>query len=160
MRGGVVNLVFDTAGFSAALKDKAEAFKDAARPAAQAGAQIIYVKAKLNASKLRSEKEHYFYGTTAKKAPKGQKKQYRYGPYQPGTLYESIYQVFSKDRSSPGVATYHISWNAKKAPYGAMVELGTSRAAAHAFIGPAVVGGRNDAQQAMKAEFIKRVEAA
>jgi HK97 gp10 family phage protein len=160
VRGGVLNLIFDTAAFSEVLKDKAAAFNEAARPAAQAGAQVIYVKAKLNASTLRSKKEHYFYGTTAKRAPKGQKKNFRYGPYQPGTLYDSIYQVFSKSKSSPGVATYHISWNATKAPYGAMVELGTSRAAAHAFIGPAVVGGRDEAAQAMKAEFIKRVEAA
>lgn len=51
-----------------------------------------------------------------------------------GTLKESIYQVYSHDRSKDGRATYHVSWNHKKAPYGFMVEFGTSRAPAHPFM--------------------------
>ena len=154
-----MNITFDTTEFKKAINAAKEKVAAAARPAAQAGAQVIYDQAKLNASTLRSKREHYFYGTTAKAAPKGQKKQYRYGPYKPGTLYDSIYQAFSKDRSTATVSTYHISWNAKKAPYGAMVELGTSRAAAHAFIGPAVVSQRDNAKNAMRQRFIQEVNA-
>src|SRR5205085_5719958 len=56
---------------------------------------------------------------------------------QPGALKASIYQVFSKDNSGSGHATYHVSWNAKKAPHGHLVEFGTSRAPAHPFLRPA-----------------------
>ncbi|MBT9495372.1 MAG: HK97 gp10 family phage protein [Paucibacter sp.] len=69
----------------------------AARPAAQAGAQVFYNEVKRNVSKL---KRHT------------------------GNLDRSIYQAFSKDQSGTGTATYHISWNAKKAPHGHLVEFG------------------------------------
>ena len=67
------------------------------RPVAQAGAQVIYDQVKLNVSKL------------------GRKT---------GNLDSAIYQAFSAKNSGTGHATYHISWNAKKAPHGNLVEHG------------------------------------
>jgi len=69
----------------------------AARPAAQAGAQVLYDAVRRNVNGI---KRHT------------------------GNLSRSIYQAFSRDQSSQGKATYHISWNAKKAPHGHLVEWG------------------------------------
>jgi HK97 gp10 family phage protein len=145
---------FDLAAFERSVNATKEQMHKAARPAAQAGAQVIYYRAKLNASTLRSDREHYFYGKTAAKAPKGQKQNFRYGPFKPGSLYESIYQAFSKDNSSETRATYHVSWNRDKAPYGAMVENGTSRAAPHPFISNAIHDGEGEALAAMERTFL------
>lgn len=41
-----------------------------------------------------------------------------------GNLADSIYQAYSKDNSGPGHATYHVSWNAVKAPHGHLIEYG------------------------------------
>lgn len=76
------------------LGDKAE---EAARPAAQAAAQVFYDEVKRNVAKLGSKT---------------------------GNLSRSIYQVHSDNLSRPGLATYHISWNAKKAPHGHLLEYG------------------------------------
>lgn len=80
-----------------------------------------------------------------------------YGPYQPGNLRDSIYQAFSQDNSYKDVSTYHISWNADKAPYGAMVEFGTSNAPAHSFIGRAIAETRPQVRAAMKQRFLEEV---
>jgi HK97 gp10 family phage protein len=88
------------------------------RPAAQAGAQVLYEEVLARV------------------------------PVRSGLLKSSIYQVFSKDNSSEARATYHISWNARKAPHGhlvekgrrdplSMAEFGTSRKAARPFLRPA-----------------------
>ena len=42
----------------------------------------------------------------------------------PGALKRSIYQAYSADHSSAAVATYHVSWNARKAPHGHLIENG------------------------------------
>jgi HK97 gp10 family phage protein len=76
------------------LGDKAEA---AARPAAQAAAQVLYDQVKRNVAAI---------------------------PQQTGNLQRSIYQVYSQQRSGPGVATYQISWNKRVAPHGYLVEFG------------------------------------
>ena len=92
-----VSIQFDAANALAgldALESKALA---AVRPAAQAGAQVFYNEVKLNVSKI---------GKVT------------------GNLDASIYQVFSEDNSSKTRATYHISWNTKKAPHGHLVEFG------------------------------------
>lgn len=70
---------------------------EAARPAAQAAAQVLYDAVKANVARI---KKHT------------------------GNLDRSIYQAFSIDNSGPGRAMYHISWNAKKAPHGHLVEYG------------------------------------
>lgn len=134
----------DIAGFKQQLQATADKMNKSTRPAAQAGAQIIYERAK---SLVRSSSAaHMFHGTHA-----------IYGPYLPGTLRNSIYQVFSKDNSFSDVSTYHISWNADKAPYGAMVEFGTSKAPAHSFIRRAVAETRKQVREAIKQRFIDEV---
>ncbi len=89
------------------------------RPAAQAGAQVFYdevlLRVPVNTKVVRRKDGRLI---------------------QPGALKASIYQVFSKDKSPEGVATYDISWNARKAPHGHLVENGTSRAPAHSFLRP------------------------
>ena len=69
----------------------------AARPAAQAAAQVLYQQVQQNVAAL------------------GRKT---------GNLSRAIYQVYSQSQSSEGHAVYHISWNARKAPHGGLVEFG------------------------------------
>lgn len=152
-----MKISMNVAKFKEQLKATADELNAATRPAAQAGAQIIYDAAKANASDLVSKREHWFYGEATKSLPRGKKKAAAYGPYKPGTLYNSIYQAFSEDKSFRDVSTYHISWNADKAPYGGMVEFGTSKAAAHSFIGKAVKETRGKVREAIKARFIQEV---
>lgn len=130
--------------FKEQLRATVDKLHAATRPAAQAGAQIIYERARINAPV--SDEMHYFH-------IRGKK----YGPYAPGNLRDSVYQVFSKSNSYKDVSTYHISFNREKAPYGFMVELGTSRAPAHSFIGKAVVETRTQVREAIKARYIEEV---
>ena len=69
----------------------------AARPAAQAGAEVFYKQVKLNVAGL---------GRVT------------------GNLDSAIYQAYSANNSGKGRAVYHVSWNAKKAPHGGLVEYG------------------------------------
>ena len=145
-----VNIKMDLGAFQQEIKATAERMGEATRPAAQKGADIIYRLAKIYAPVFEAEPgkdgAHYFYG------------QYqRYGPFRPGNLRDSIYQAFSKDNSFSDVSTYHVSWNAEKAPYGGMVEFGTSRAPAKSFIGRAVKESRKEVRAAMKARFIEEL---
>lgn len=130
--------------FREQLLATAEVLNAATRPAAQAGAQVIYDRARQLAPV--SEKPHKFHGTHGV-----------YGPYQPGNLRDAIYQVFSKDNSYRDVSVYHISWNAAKAPYGAMVEFGTSHSPAESFIGRSVVETRGAVKAAMKERYLQEV---
>ncbi|PRC93085.1 HK97-gp10 family putative phage morphogenesis protein [Solimicrobium silvestre] len=54
-----------------------------------------------------------------------------------GTLYDAIYRVHSKDKSTEQKVTYEISWNKTRAPHGHLIEFGTVRAPAYPFIRPA-----------------------
>lgn len=134
----------NVAQFKEQLQATTNELQKATRPAAQAGAQIIYDAARLNAPV--SKRPHKFYGTHKV-----------YGPYAPGNLRDSIYQVFSKTNSYKDVSAYHISWNADKAPYGWMVELGTSKAPARSFIGKAVTETRTQVRQAIKERYLQEV---
>ena len=134
----------DIGKFKEQLRATAEVLNQATRPAAQAGAQIVYDRAKLLVPV--SKAAHNFYGTHAV-----------YGPYNPGTLRDSIYQVFSKDNSFTDVSTYHVSWNADKAPYGHMVEFGTRNAPSHSFIGRAVAETRKQVRETMRQRYIEEV---
>lgn len=134
----------NVAQFKEQLQATTNELQKATRPAAQAGAQIIYDAARLNAPV--SKKPHKFYGTHKV-----------YGPYAPGNLRDSIYQVYSKTNSYKDVSTYHISWNADKAPYGAMVEFGTSKSPARSFIGKAVTETRTQVRQAIKERYLQEV---
>lgn len=121
-----VNLRVDLGSIDSMLDQLGDAAEEAARPAAQAMAQVYYEAAR-NFAPV-SEKAHYFYGTSFKKTG------VRYGPFRPGNLRDSIYQVFSKDNSGKGFAQYHVSFNYKKAPYAFMVEFGTQTSAPYPFI--------------------------
>ncbi|MEN6538695.1 MAG: HK97-gp10 family putative phage morphogenesis protein [Mizugakiibacter sp.] len=139
-----MKIKMDVRKFKEDLRATADMLNKATRPAAQAGAQIIYDRAKVLAPVAAAP--HYFYGQNR-----------RYGPFAPGNLRESIYQAFSQDNSFKDVSTYHISWNASKAPYGAMVEFGTSKAPARSFIAAAVAETRAEVRAAIKARFIEEV---
>lgn len=134
----------NVAAFKEGLRAELDKLHAATRPAAQAGAQIIYERSRLEAPV--SDASHYFY-------IRGKK----YGPYAPGTLRDSIYQVFSKDNSYKDVSTYHISFNKSEAPYGFIVHNGTSRTAAHPFIAKAVVETRAQVREAIKARYLEEV---
>ncbi len=144
-----MNIKMDTSGFVSALRKKAGEIQAATRPAAQAGAQVIYDQARLNVPVSKSA--HFFYGTSYRKTGK------KYF-FSPGNLRNSIYQVYSKSNSGDNKATYHISWNHTKAPYGFMVEFGTSRAPAHPFLGPAIHDKQDVAAAAMKTKFLGLVK--
>ena len=134
----------DIAKFKEQLRATADEFNQATRPAAQAGAQIVYDRAKQLAPV--SDGAHLFKidGRV-------------YGPYPPGTLRDSIYQVFSKDNSFRDVSTYHISWNADKAPYGFAYEFGQRKKAAKSFIARAVFETRQEVKAAIKQRYMEEV---
>ncbi len=107
------------------VSDMRQDVQDALRPAAQAGAQVLYEAVKLNVP--RSKKGHWFHGTSFRINGK------KYW-FDANTLMNSIYQVHSKDNSDVNKHTYHVSWNHKECPYGFMVEYGTVRANPVAFV--------------------------
>ena len=111
---------FDTAALNNWLSDLSDDVQQALRPAAQAGAQVLYNAVQLNVP--TSKKSHWFHGTSFKLNGKKYK-------FEPGTLKGAIYQVHSADNSDKTNQTYHVSWNHKKAPYGFMVEYGTQSGA-------------------------------
>lgn len=91
------NLSIDMSAFENDMEQLAERAEKAVRPAAQAGAQVLYDRAKTNVAAL------------------GRKT---------GNLSSSIYQAYSANNSNESKAVYHISWNATKAPHGHLVEWG------------------------------------
>jgi Bacteriophage HK97-gp10, putative tail-component len=74
----------------------------ATRPAAAAAARVLYDEVKKNAEYFG---EGYIRGST-------------------GKLADAIYRVYSRGNSGALKATYHVSWNAAKAPHGHLVENG------------------------------------
>jgi hypothetical protein len=92
-----LSLNLNLAGLQAMAAELGEAADAAARPAAQAAAEVYYQEVKKNVAALGKRT---------------------------GNLANSIYQAYSADNSAPGLATYHISWNARKAPHGQLVEYG------------------------------------
>lgn len=86
----------DTTPIDRLLDQLGDDIQEALRPAAQAGAQVLYDAVKRNVSNINTVT---------------------------GNLNNSIYQVYS-DQSHPYKAVYHISWNARKAPHGHLVEYG------------------------------------
>ena len=91
------NLSIDMSAFESDMEQLADRAEKAARPAAQAGAQVIYERVKVNVAAL------------------GRKT---------GNLNSSIYQAYSANNSNESKAVYHVSWNATKAPHGHLVEWG------------------------------------
>lgn len=87
----------DLSGLDALVDQLDGDLEGAARPGAQAAAQVLYDAVVRNVAGLRRVS---------------------------GNLAKSIYQAYSATSSQPGIAVYHISWNAKKAPHGGLVEFG------------------------------------
>ena len=140
-----MKIKMDVAKFKDQLRATADELNRATRPAAQAGAQVIYDRAKqIVSTELVSKREHKFHieGRV-------------YGPFQPGTLLISLYQAFSDDNSFKDASTYHISWNATKAPYGAAVEFGNSKQGPTSFIGRSVSETRSAVRQAIKQRYLE-----
>lgn len=110
---------FNGAGIEAHYAQLQAKVGAAIRPAAQAGAQVLYDEVRLRAP--RSDKPH---STKGKRIT-----------FQPGNLQRAIYQAYAADQSRDGaVAVYNISWNKSKAFYGRFVERGTSRQPARSFL--------------------------
>lgn len=152
-----VSIKFDASGLNAALDAIRIEANTNMRPAAQAGAQVLYDEVKLNVSRL------------------GRKT---------GNLDRSIYQVFSKDKSTASKATYQVSWNYKTAPHGRLVEYGhiqtrkvyvgsdgrwytskillaqPKRVAAKPFLRPAFDAKANAALEAARARWVQDMQKA
>lgn len=135
----------NVAAFKEQLRAEVDKLHAATRPAAQAGIEVIYQRARINAPV--SDASHFFH-------IRGKK----YGPYAPGNLRDSVYQVFSKSRSYKDVSTYEVSFNKDKAPYGYIVHNGTSRTAADPFIVRSVVETRAQVREAIKARYLEEVK--
>lgn len=139
------NVRFDGRGLHVRLDRIARAVSSAARPAAQAGAQVFYEQVKVNVPV--SLHPHYFYGRNSRKSGD------RYY-FDPGALRDAIYQVFVPELSGDGYAHYRISWNHLKAPYGHMVEFGTLHADPHPFVRSA----RGQADDRAKTAMLDRLK--
>lgn len=129
-----VTFGIDTSGFEGLLADLGDAAEEAVRPAAQAGAQVLYDAVKANVGKI---------GKVS------------------GNLAASIYQAYSQDNSGPLVATYHVSWNHIKAPHGHLLEFGhwqryavriTSKHGWRTMVRPEKIGTPKPKQKAPQAE--------
>lgn len=156
-----MSIKINMAQFRDGMHQKIVQIQEATRPAAQAGAQVLYDAARMNARTqvMTSLKAHWFYGTHQKYL------------FQPGTLINSIYQVHSKRNSAPGRETYHVSYNMTECPYFHMVEFGHKivvkkngvlidtgkRAMAHSIIGKAIHEQQDEALQAMQNKFTEQV---
>lgn len=144
--GGSVTINFDFTELFDGFDDIEKTAGEVTRIAAQAAAEELYFEARLRCPE--SEDSHYFYGKNSKRDG------VRYF-FQPGNLRNAIYQVYSKDNSKENVrATYHIAWNHRKAPYGFMVEFGTSRAAANPFLRPAFDARYKEALEISRAVYV------
>lgn len=137
----MINMDLDLSAATAQMDNIKRAAEKAIRPAAQAGAQVYYAEVKLRA-KRGNEVRHLKGGRTRPA----------------GLLASAIYQVYSKDNSGQDRATYHISWNARIAPHGHLVERGTSRAPASPFVRPSFDAKRIAAEAAVNAELQKRIK--
>ncbi len=132
--GDMLKLDLNLKGIDQKLDKITKAAQGAVRPAAQSGAQLFYERAKAEAPV--SAAGHWFHGMNKKYW------------FDAGSLKDSIYQVYSKGGSAEGRATYEVSFNHTKAPYGFMVLRGTSSAAANDFIGRAYDASYKAATQA------------
>lgn len=139
----------DLSAFVDLMDDVVKASHDAVIPAAEAGAKLIY-QATLQATP-HGAKGHWFSG--GKKGGKGR------WWFNAGNLRASIYHVLSQDNTGPGFATFHISWNYKKAPYAYMVHNGTSKAAAVPFVTMGRERSAGPAQDAMAAIYLETLTA-
>jgi HK97 gp10 family phage protein len=156
--GSAFKIGFNSSAANGWLDGISRASVEAIRPAAQAGAEELYLEALLRVP--QSEKAHYFYGNGGVYGADGSTAVGPTRKFQPGNLRKSIYQVYSKDNSGKTHATYHVSWNRQKAPYGGMVEFGTSRAPAQSFIRKAYTARVDVALQITRATLLDHMKEA
>lgn len=143
----------DAAGLDGLLDALGTAADEVVRPVAHAGALLIYRRARELAPVFRGGPKYVPRSKSGKS-----------GGYwiRPGQLRDAVYHAYSRDNSNQTAATYHVSWNAKKAPHGHLVEFGTARAPAHSFVRRAHVEMAAAAADAMAQaaidELVKRIE--
>jgi HK97 gp10 family phage protein len=142
------NIGVDTSGLDSLLETLGSAASEVVRPAAHAGALVLYTRAKLLAPVFAGGPKFIKRSNSGKS-----------GGYwiKPGQLRDSIYRVYSKDNSGDGVATYHISWNHKKAPHGHWIENGNAKHDAKSFIRRAYVEQGDAAAEAAAASVIQEI---
>jgi hypothetical protein len=87
----------DLGALNAMLADMGDMADAATRPAAQAAAQVLYDDVKRNVQRISRKT---------------------------GNLEDAVYQAYSQQNSGVGHATYHVSWNHRKARHGGLVEFG------------------------------------
>lgn len=145
----------DTSQLDALLEKIGDMAEEVVRPAAQAGASVIYEEAKRLAG--RSGRSHYFYGTSWKKGSGSEAGRKR---FESGNLQRAIYHVYSQDNSTPKKAVYHISWNFSKAPYGLFVEYGLNPFAPkrEPFLRPALINKQDAAVNAARTVILKYLD--
>lgn len=90
-------MTVNLSSFGQAMGKLAKGMDEAVRPAAQAGAQVLYDEVVKNVAAIGVKT---------------------------GNLKRSIYQVYSAQNDNKKKALYYISWNSKKAPHGWLVEYG------------------------------------
>lgn len=170
--GKAFSIKFDPQTLVDAIDNAGKACLQGTRKGAQAGAQVFYEEVLLR-TPVGDREFHWFHGKQFKKTGK------KY-PFKKGDLKRSIYQAFSADNSHEysgtwtlqgseiyDKATYHISWRhmpgkkgEQNAPYGYMVEFGTSRAKATPFLRPAFDVKRKEVLDAMEATWRQDVNKA
>jgi HK97 gp10 family phage protein len=135
-----VSVKFDADTAMAGLNQITDVMLSEVRPAAQAGAQILYNEVLLRVPVSKTVRK------------------YKGKTITPGGLRNSIYQVFSQDNSDTTKAEYHVSWNYRKAPHGHLVEYGTATMAARPFLRPAYDAAAERAVKAADAYYTFAVQ--
>lgn len=120
MAKNTMAVTFDSKGIQAGLDRLGSQAVKASHEAARQGGEHMYFSARVTCPVNAEDTVFYGHGG-----------QYHFPA---GNLRNSIYMVYSKDKSSATRTTYHISWNRDKAPYGYMVEFGTARAEANPWL--------------------------
>lgn len=143
----MLNMNLDLSKVTKKLDGITKASKEAVRPAAQSGAQLFYERAKAEAPVSKAAHMFHIGGRV-------------YGPFSPGNLRDSIYQVYAKGKSADGRAVYEVSFNHTKAPYGFAVLRGRSGVAANDFIGRAYDSELRAAVQVAQARLQSEIKKA
>lgn len=115
MSGSAFRLTVDLGSFDRQMDQMVVECDAAARPAAQAAAQVLYDE--IHRRVPVSGKGGFFHGTSYAKT--GQK--YYFAS---GNLKKWVYQHYNKKLSTSGKAFYSVGVNEKRAPYAHMVEYG------------------------------------
>lgn len=95
-----LTVTMDVASFDSMMDGMAEQVMEAVRPAAQAGAEVLYSAVLRNVAALGAKT---------------------------GNLERSIYQAYSTHHSTEEKAVYEVSWNPRKAPHAHLVENGYTK---------------------------------